>query len=345
MALLTIALTALLASTAPTPQTQDLDEAFRQYSRRLSVALDNSNSPRDWALQARNVWLDADAAEVSRAGGHVDMLRKAAQAAPNDRLVQWLWANAEPARSGCDAAHPCPERAAALARLEPDNAAAWIPVLDEAARVGDVAGVDAALARMAAATRHDDLFVETALAWEALYRRYPLPEDMARHAAGEATPASTRSAAGAAPALAIIAAIARAAAMPLSAQAIRACDRDKNPQAPVARFENCGRIGRLMLGTGNTVIARRFGAAYLRRSRTTAAADLAAERVLEWRLRQSLSLARQFESDPAEMQRYFADLASTGSEVAAQELYLQRAGIALTPPADWQPRTGGTPGG
>jgi hypothetical protein len=336
MALLTIALVALLASTTSTTPAQDPDQAFSQYSRQLSVALDNSNSPRDWALQSQNIWLEAGAGEFTRPGGRGELLRKAAQAAPNDRLVQWLWANAEPARSGCDAAHPCPGRAAALARLEPDNAAAWMPVLDEAARVNDASGVDAALARMAAATHHDDLFVETALAWEALYRRYPLPAEMARHAADEATPASTGSAAGAAPALAIVAAIARAAAMPSSAQAMRACDRDNNPQAAATRFDNCGRIGRLMQADGLTVMARRLGAGYLRRSRTIAATDLAAVRELDWRLRQSFPLVRQFESDPVALQRYFADLASTGSEIAAQELLLHRAGIALAPPPEWK---------
>jgi hypothetical protein len=320
---------ATLVANPPAAKAQ-ADEVFAGYSRQLSRTLAASTSPRDWALQSRNAWFDARTMQSGAGDG--GLLRKAAAAAPNDRLVQWLWASADTEQAGCTAARPCPERLSALARLEPDNAAAWLPLLAEAARTKDEAGIDAALARMAAATRHDDLFVENAVAWEAVYRRYPMPEFGADYT-GPRDPVY----------LAIVAAIARAAAMPLSAASYKTCDKAANPQAPARRFEDCARLGRLMLSNGNSVIARRLGAPYLRKSGGMGAAELAAVRELDWRQAQSARLARRLESDPAEMRRYFADLASTGSEIAAQELQLQRAGLALTPPPEWKPAALPTP--
>jgi len=276
MPLLTLVLATLI--TAPSASQAQLDAASRRHLQELALALANSGSPRDRALHSQMVWLNAAGTDLIYAGNRGASLRKAAEAAPNDRLVQWLWANAVADRSGCDVRHPCPDRVAALAILEPDNGAAWLPLVQQSWRAKDVAGTDAALARMAAATRYDDVFVEAATAWDQIYRRYPIPASVLLRAsdaesAPSGLPALDPDSAG------IISAIAYAAAMALPAvEGLKACDRDKNAGASVARFDNCGKIGHLMLSTGTTVMARRLGLAFLRVSHAGNAADADARR-------------------------------------------------------------------
>jgi hypothetical protein len=307
-------------------------EAHRTYQHGLKQSLHNSMSPRDWAL-ASVIFeindLNTDAAKHE----HGTLLRKAAEAALNDRLVQAYWANASPDFSGCDAQHPCADRVSAWATLEPDNGAAWVSVVNAALQSNDGPGTEAALAHMSVASRYDEVYIEAVMAWLDIERRYPEPMAEPRD---KTRPEATD-------AVATAFAYASAFSIPAYALFVRTCDRAKNPQASAAHFENCGRIGRLMLARSNTVIAQHIGLAVLRVSRTASADDQAAARVFDWQRDQSMEHARAFESDPAALRLYIADLEQTRSEVEAQQRQLRRAGIPLTPPVNWQPTRNGKP--
>lgn len=298
-----------------------LDRQYQQdYARqfeRIERSLRESTSPRDWALAARlykpsGLVLQADA-ELKKGM----MLRRAAEAAPNDRFVQWAWANATPTASGCDAQHPCPDRSAALAIIEPDNGAAWFPVLHEAWATNDARGTDVALARMAGATRFDDLFVESVAAWSDVYRRYPVNPDVDN-------PTTV---------FVMAAAVASAMALP-SLAAMRLCYRDKLANAPASRRQVCGRIGRLMMQDGTTMFARQAGRSFLHNSATMTQADVKTARAMDWLSHQHARLS--IESSADRLRAYGVDMQTTGSEIRAAELQLQREGITLHPPSGWK---------
>ncbi len=220
-----------------------VNAAEEKYFRDLEQSIRNSTSPRNWALSTQMGLNPTDAA--NREGGA--LLRKAASAAPQDRLVQWLWANAASEASGCDKADPCPQRSASFARLAPDNGAAWMAVVSDAWARGDGAATDAALARMAAATRYDEMYVESLIAWADIYRIHPAPDIVVRNAL---RPFPANDAESFREYVAYL--FSRGARHSNFSQAIKACKRAINPGVPVVRFENCARIGRLMITRGNT---------------------------------------------------------------------------------------------
>lgn len=318
-------------SAIPTPSQAEIAEADRQdeqyrveYTKqfgRIERALRESSLPRDWALAAQLYKPQSTGWTTAEEKAKGQLLRRAADAAPNDRFVQWAWANASVAMSGCNAQHPCPDRAAALAILEPDNAAAWMPVVHEAFQRKDARETDMALSRMAAATRYDDLFVESVLAWSDVYRRFPV-----------ALPGQPES-----PANVFVRAAAVAAAMAMpSVAAMRACDRSKVVDAPPSRFEDCRRIGRTMLYGATTMIGRQFGRGFLRTSGNLTAADADSLRAMDWLSFHHSRLWMAYQANADFPQAYAADMASTGSEIEAARLQLQRAGIGLEPPAGWK---------
>lgn len=315
--------------------------AAREGSRhldRMVASLRASPSPRDQALATRLYSIEMLSDPGYKAWRGI-ALRKAAADAPNDRLVQWLWAIADEGTSGCDAARPCPERQMALARLEPDNAAAWIPAGQDAWKQRDDAALDSLLQNVAGATYYDELFEEATVALNKLYIRYPIPalvtqawtarEKRESSMASDIDPESAG----------MIAAIANAAAIALPVMAVmQACDRKKSPKAAEARFENCGRLGRMMLAEGNTMWSTTMATLVLRRSGNINEDDIAVIRGQRWRSHQSATLSANFLSDMAGFRAYFADLESTRSELRAQELQLQRVGVPLAPPEGWMPK-------
>jgi len=309
------------------------DAALEGKAVTLAAQLDRllapSRSPRDQALRwDLDRWQSHNGIDASppRASLH-----DAAAHAPSDRLVQWLWARASPAESGCLGARACPGRAQALANLEPGNGAAWMPVLEQAWDDEDDAAIDAALSRMAQAKNFDDLFADYAGAWVEVENRFPAYV-AARSAAASASgsPASSEVSS-------IVVAIARssASAIPSMATLVNVCDRGKHPEAAAARFDRCGAIGRLMLGKATTVLSRSMGVAVLRRSGQLTEQDRFANRALRWSMQQSADLHLDAK-DPEAFRRYFADLMQTGNELAAMERQVARAGKVASPPAEWK---------
>lgn len=301
---------------------------FRSWQRSTAQALSHSADPRDRALASDLLvfvsGLDRHGLPSQNFGA---LLREAAKAAPSDALIQFMWAQSSPLTSGCDRAAPCPERAQAMARLQPDNAVAWVPVVAAAWKAGDAAAIDAALARMAQATGHESPLSASLPAWLDVIRRYPLPRSsVTQEGASVQSPQAK----------AFQVAMAMSSAqIPAYDGLIRSCDRAAQPRASAARFADCARIGRNMLTHADELIDRNIGSALLRRSRQATAADVQTARDNQWQQDQWNRLVGA-KHDAAIADRLVADWRQVGNEVGVMKLELTRAGIPLQSPANWQ---------
>jgi len=151
MSLISLALSTLLASASPATPTENAPSASESaIPRQLWNSLRSSASARERALSTfvgDPDWESASEGSLRAADGR--RLREAAEAAPTDPIVQFLWASAANDRSGCDVSSPCVDRQLAFARLQPDNGAAWRPALNEVELAGGGGGVDDVLGQMA----------------------------------------------------------------------------------------------------------------------------------------------------------------------------------------------------
>jgi hypothetical protein len=291
----------------------DSGAAQRRWMEALLDSLASTGTPRQQVLAGEY----RSKSDVTRQSAIAEVIA-AARRVPEDRVAQWSASNLASTAVPCDAA--CTHAAGGLARIEPDNAAAWLPVLARATRDGDVRRADQAIAAMASATRADDAFVATAEAWANVFELVdvPGPEDY---------PKETR------PMIAGIA-IAAAGGVRGYQDLMEACNIDRLPTMPDARREECAGIGRTMLEQGRTAQVRMFGMGVLRRSGTASPADQAMHRREQW---QKGAVWRTFGTriDPAEEGRYLRDLAATGDEIDARSRQMLRLGIPMEPPAGW----------
>lgn len=312
-------LTMSLATTAGAvdPAASQGEDAFA----RLRVQVERDGTPRERALVSQFAkGAQADPAANSRGG----LLRDAAAAAPTDPLVQWLWATTPLEASGCPGDAACADRAWAAARLGPDNAAAWGPVLNAALDAQDVDAARAALDKMADATYYAEPFAEAVGAWRELLRRHPMPAASYADASPYLSkrPVSHEE-------LDAISGVAFAAAMVSPTRGLyRYCDTKAVPATPADDLARCLRVAALMQASP-TVLHRMIGVGLQRRAGGPEMADF--QRQQQWWITASAGIDR----DGREALQYFDDLVSTGSEIRAIELALQRAGKPLTPPADW----------
>jgi hypothetical protein len=340
-----IFLTAWLASSAPTSPDAGPQAVGLNYARRLNLAMRNSASPREVALSTQMLdpdW-ESSSTEVLQAKSG-ERLRKAAAGAPGDAVVQYLWSHAGPDGDGCDEENPCPDRRMALARVQPENGAAWLPLIGVAEKARDWQALDAALSKLAASERFDDMYVEAWVAWRDVLRHVPLTEAEFRVAAAGA---GFSGRAWSREDIQMSMATANAAAIAIGAglqNLVHACDRTRYPDASPQRFEDCARAGRMMARTGTSMISEAIGHALVRRAGMQSDADREAERAFKWRRERLVDGYPRSEADAAEWRLYFSDLVATKRESRAQELMLARLGIPLQPPADWQPKSTETGG-
>lgn len=299
---------------------------FHEAATRVLVT---SDKPRDWVLAAQlSVGRTAPEEDQSTQG----LLQRAAAAAANDAMVQWIWTN-----NNIVAANPNEDRAAALRKLEPDNASVWTFELAQAAKRKDESGIDAAIKHMAAATRDDVHWVDTALAWnEALQRTLANADARAAIKRMNATtPAET---------LVTEMAIALGAAFtkPPYQALTRACEVNAKPAPSEARKADCVTVGRLLLSKGSTIINQRVGAAILRKAGQFGEEDQRALREVDWIMAQyNIMMAGKAEKpakadDQAnEIKEWALDHKVGDREVDSWKRRLERHGLAQTPPADW----------
>ncbi len=359
MSFFAIALSALLeiaGSDASIYKAQPLDNFAASVDEKAEEAMDRLNqqaferwlekstSPRDWALaslllQALN---HDDRAATLKAKALLD---KATDAAPNDRLVLWLWSVQSTDDSACVSRSVCTKRVFALKMLEPGNGEALAWDVTNAWAQHDVHVVDAALAHMAHASHYDDSFGSTFRAWEDALQRYPrarfstpMTEGVSIDVQGRSIPLAqwtTRtmddidhSLAGAAAVLVV------SEPMFSHYQFARACDRKANPTASPKRFEHCATIGRMLLNHSSFFLGRNEGALILLSSNTANDIDVATARALHWQMERffHLGLDRNAEALAGYLKAYDA----TNSEVEAAQQALQQGGIPLTPPRTWK---------
>ncbi len=300
-------------------------EAYRQH---LAMVLQRSPSPRDWALGSQLLETRLVRGASLRERGLI--LQKAAKAAPRDRLVQTLWANIPLHEQHCRTTRRCTDHAAALARLDPGNGAAWAAVIDHAWKQGDVRGAEAALRRMAGADRYNEHLGEAVAAWRDVLRRYPppLPQVLPRH--GADTSADILDALD----LAFDEAV--QTIVPPIPSLFDACRRAKYPNVGARRFQTCGKIARLMMGRSQTLIGRGFGVAILRASHVGTQADIPMVRAVTWQLEQYRPIAATLGSNAVAKQNHLNLIESTDSEMQVIQYELKGGGIALTPPDGWK---------
>ncbi len=304
------------------------------YLRSLETALRASASARDQALSTQLLQFDEPPYMPSMGDDPVrgERLRKAAEAAPLDHLVQWIWANAPDGASGCSAAKPCPGRGRALAALEPENGAAWIPAVARADDAHDVAATDDALAHMAAATQYDDKVRDLTQAWEDIVRRFPEPAASAiipRLASGKSALATRdqeflKSLVGMQGGSVLFSTIA----------VVKSCSTEGRCAADPRRSTYCAKAGRLVLDHGTTQGAVMMGAYALQSSGFATANDRERIRTAYWQIMQYTQLEHALEHNAAAARRFEPDTASD-TEIGAMHEQLRRANVSLTPPAGW----------
>lgn len=320
----------------PMPAQKAAQAAYAEYHRSVLRSLRSSAAPRDRALAIQmgdmvDMWDGHEPTPADRVQRGA-MLRAAAAAAPDDTLVQWLWVQASPEDSGCDVGRPCPHRLEALARVQPDNGSAWVPVFSAAWQAKDIPAAETALANMARATYFDEKFGETVRAWVEMFHRYPVPTSAFDHDSPEARLDPQT--------LAFENAFSYAAAtsFPAYQGPINACRREEHPDASPQRFRDCAQVGRSMLAHSRSLISSQIGRALLRVSGQATAADIANARVVDWQYEQwQKLLPGQPGHENDSLKETGADWLETGDEIQVMQRQLQRAGIPLTPPANWQP--------
>jgi len=315
MNLFHFALLAMSAAHAEALQSEQARERadLSAYAAALVPAMNSSTSPRERALATTISFWNADDGSTPRDRGRA--LRAAAAAAPGDVLVQAIWARAEVPESGCDLHSPCPDRRVAQARLEPDNAVAWVAVFDDLDPVHDEAEVQANLEKIASSSTAEDHYIELIESW--LQAMHLLSKPIADSQSD--SDAATSFSAG---------------SFPHFGQLFKACKRVSLPTAPARRFELCAQAGRGLRDRSQTLLTRVVGAALINSSGESTEQDLAARRRLRWYQEATGLLAKESKDHGDQL---VADILSTHSEIRAIELLMARHATPLEPPADWQP--------
>lgn len=305
------------------PRDEAAEKAWKNYQGSVFDSLSHSVDPRDWALATLVHVSGTNPAELHQDD---ELIARSAAQSPSDALAQWI-----AVQTGRKSAPTTRANALrALHRLEPDNAAVWNEDLIRAAEGRDPDAMDAALARMAAATRFDIHWTDAIKALIGVYDRLPPPADYVRLMSNSDPEFSEKDFAG------IIAAATTAAmAIPALQHVINACRAGSSP-AHDARADDCGAVGRLMVSRGDTLIINRIGYAVMRASRTFTEEDVLLARPDDWVYGQFTAILHA--SGPLARERdisYQHDWLETGSEMEAMRRVVAGAGIALTPPNDW----------
>lgn len=309
-----------------------------RYHRAVAAQLGESPDPHDWALATVVMSLESGLEGVVLPKGSAStsasdtLFGRALEALPSDTLVLWI-----AIKRSDDGNRRW--RETALPRLreqEPDNAAVWIEVLNDATKRHDETTVNTALKHMATSSVFDGHFADQMKAVADVYRRFPPPDEMlGAQRAGSAKASAERVATTSA--LAMTAAL----ALPSFQHLVNACRIDPASGRNRDRAADCATIGRMLAARADTLIASRIGPALLRVSQTYVEADVAAARAADWIYDGYTSLLPTDEDDGAAIERfqsYVAEWIATGSEIEAMRRMALRAGLAPTPPDDWVDR-------
>ena len=184
--------------------------------------------------------------------------------------------------------------------------------------------VEDALTRMAQARRFDDHFVDVLHAWIDVYDRHPAPASLSTdgYDAG------------------FVAAMAKAAATALPAyqRVVLACKPPATAGAAFARGTRCVAIGRTMLDSGTTLVARSIGFALLRNLDAATDADRAAKRDLDWYAANVMQGTGE-DGNVRDALAHESDWRRMDDEIEVMKSALGRAGLPTQAPDGWMPRS------
>lgn len=309
-----------------------IQQGWREAFLPLFEQLRQSSAPRDWMLASQLFQL-GDADPASNGAARVELLKNAAAAAPDDALVQWVAAVAMPASGGggCSAPKALPANLDDLLRLESANGLAWLPLLQQAYQDKDALGVDAALARMAAAERYDDHRQEYTRLLVKLYTENP---QVGKRVAADLTDVvgamDESSDADVSFGMAMGQAIAVAPSLYLLD---KVCDPQQQPAPDARRLALCADVGQRLAERGASSSLRRDGESLLQQLGQSQGKLQALDRELQylsWMLEQS--------PDQQRAAAIFRDeWIRSGDEVDALRATVNALGLPTTPPAMWQP--------
>ena len=308
------------SSAADDADTEAAEALWRAYQVSVFKALRDSSDPHDWALATLvHVHLAQESADPERAA----LIKRAAVALPDDAMIQWIALNA---KNTADAALQ------KLQGLEPDNAAVWNEALVRATKSKDIAGQDAALARMAMSSRFDIHFADSMKRLTDAYRRNPVPGEYIRVLSKASSEIADQDMAAVAAAM-----TAYAIALPPLQHLINTCRLNPTTGEHAGHADYCATIGRTMAFHADTLIANRIGLAVLRVSRTFTEDDVRNARPDDWVYGQYTSIihAASGKEDGELGKAYQNDWYETGSEMEAMRRMVAHAGKPLTPPDDW----------
>jgi hypothetical protein len=300
--------------------------AYRDYQRSVLAALSASAEPRDWALAGQMfLFTEKSAIYPDR---HNELVLRAAKAAPNDALVQWLAALSAPNDNG-SAISAADNPIDALLTIEQDNAAAWQQALMQALRNKNDSRIDEALAGMASSRRYDDHFGDVLRAWLDVYERHPMPDDLVQRSSHE--PSFAKETAALAGAMAQT----TATNMPNYSAITKVCRIDSPEPQSWTRNAYCAEIGHLMATSAPTVLSRKMGYAVLHLSGNVSENDVQEARNLDWLWHQEYALVDDEKISPAYFAAQANDWRTSVDEIEVLRRGIMRAGISLTPPPEW----------
>ncbi|MET0230121.1 MAG: hypothetical protein ABW186_04225 [Rhodanobacteraceae bacterium] len=293
-------------------------------NRRLTIydALAADSSPRTQVLAAR---LSFDQKDLHLRPKVSEVVARATTFGSSDAFTQWVAADAGHYWSSQCGPMEYPEAAvAAIARLEPDNAAAISYTVALAQAKGDARAVDDALARMAVAKRADDHRGEEIAAWRAVYNAHP---DATIEAGVDA---SVRDQDALSNAL-MHATLESGASSALSG----ACKPDAQSDNPWQRLGRCVDAGLLLARNGNSFALRDEGIAMLKSVGATREDLGDLERDVAWLKANSPNTLVNFEAAGDDPSDIAADWRGTPGEIEATMRRLARLGLPTTPPTGW----------
>lgn len=278
--------------------------AWKAEQARLERALAASPRPRERILAAS---MPAPKSARSTAA-----IAEASAAAPDDALVQWI-----------AAVHGNVAATAALTRLEPDNGASWLPALGLAVEQGDGAGVDSALAGLAASTRFDDHQGQLLHAWQDALRRQP---DAPACVAGERCERAERD-------FLVASEFTAASVFPFPQAALAFC---KAAPANTPRHRQCEAGARGMLDNGRTLVSKAVGYSLLGHLHALTPADEEERRRQDWLATVTEPMLRgDLAPGSAEFAAFMADWTALDSEMEVLRRGAQRAAQPVLPPDGW----------
>ncbi|MGH8090665.1 MAG: hypothetical protein ACREO6_04340 [Rudaea sp.] len=261
------------------------------------------------------------------------LLARAQKADDADALVWWVSAALE--CRGKAKACPREETLAQLQKTDPANAATWMWALRLAQQSGSAATARAALTSAAQSARYDDYFgALTSVLYESA-GILPIRESVLR--------ASNQP--GVSPAgfkLTYAAGIAVALPLPYLATSVKTC---RNSTSDAGLMQDCIAIMQKLADSGS-LSTRNMGASQLMRLIPSGSAHDAAAaqvRTLAWRMQSMGAVADRLANDSRVTGIYTQALRTSGREIDAVDTVLRSQGVALEPPADWQPPAANAP--